>query len=910
MKRRVSILFALVAALGVFAAADEAFRVDMDPKSDIGGRVFVGNIPFVRGNRFTLHSPGWTDRYVRNINYAAHLKEEFRKTKTELFRRVTSTSSGIAVLDEYSIKCQGTAATVTINARMLKDVPAQVENVIGIDCWVLENTDYEVVTPDGKKLSGTIPEAESTDEETMLIPAFTRGVFRGRRQVTTVEVLSGPPLQLNDRRAVSPLSWGPSFLLWTKDAELARGRKEFRQVVKITFERAKNAAQPRASLSISDGYREILKCPAEAAPAFPLVPQPQQCRFTGNDYQVRPGDRLIVASASEKLLRHARKFAAKWGLELATFAAPDARGIRVSYGNSPDDESYTISINADGATVKAKGERGAFYALQTLRGLERKGVFKGAEIADAPAFPKRAIHANADSDAKVFLGEMIEKVLAPLKINTIILECPYVFWDSTAGKHRTKGMPKADLPELLKIAEENYIKVHPLVPTYSHSEWFFWNGKDTELRENPKDARSYNSLDPRVYAKIAKVLDEVLEAFDHPEYFHISHDELHDHPTREAGKRLGVAKLFHDDVMWHYEFFRKRGVKLMMWHDMLVSRQENLDRPVANARGGTEKLRQKLPKDITVCMWDYYATKDGRYYQIDLLQKDGFPVWCAGWFFPMDLEKLTAYSHKKRVDGMIETTWHSKVGSGGLLQTEYVQLKAYIRAAALFWNPEYRSLPDPAKVYVDLMRPEPAPARRVYPIPVKCDTLLVDAGDAWEKLPETLRTCDNMTFKLAKQGGRPGAVMVTSPEAPEFPAKVRIPIREKYAKLHLLHTTLDKAARPDRRAVKLVLRYRDGSVAAVWPRNSIDINYGTPPVFRDNGEVVERVCEVSTPRAAYTFFMNHRNVFEWQNPQGQTRRIWYWTWDNPHPDREIDHLLVEAVPDGCAYALLAISAEK
>jgi len=108
----------------------------------------------------------------------------------------------------------------------------------------------------------------------------------------------------------------------------------------------------------------------------------------------------------------------------------------------------------------------------------------------------------------------------------------------------------------------------------------------------------------------------------------------------------------------------------------------------------------------------------------------------------------------------------------------------------------------------------------------------------------------------------------------------------------------------------LVFRYRDGSVEAVWPRNNIDIAYGTPPEFKEGGKIVARVSEVGTPRNARTFFMNHRNVFEWRNAAGLSRRIWYMEWDNPHPERELHHLLVEAVPNGGEYALLAVSIEK
>ena len=152
--------------------------------------------------------------------------------------------------------------------------------------------------------------------------------------------------------------------------------------------------------------------------------------------------------------------------------------------------------------------------------------------------------------------------------------------------------------------------------------------------------------------------------------------------------------------------------------------------------------------------------------------------------------------------------------------------------------------------------------------------------------------------------------MVRTPGKPDFPAKVRIPINGACRKMYILHTTLAKAIRPDGITVKLVFRYRDGSVESVWPRNNIDIAYGTPPEFKEGGRIVTRVAEVGTPRNVRTFFMNHRNVFEWRNSADLPRRIWYMEWENPHPERELDHLLVEAVPNGGEYALLAVSIEK
>ena len=909
---------ALFAALSCSAPAAPAVSVTMNPKDEGGARIAVDGAQLVRGTRFTVHSPGWTERYVRNIKNPRHVKVNFKKTENGIFESVTETVDNVATLDEYSVKCEGGTAVITTVATMRKRVPGLVETVFGLAPWVCENAVYEVVTDDGKKLTGRISEEEleagfegvaGSRGKVNILPPFVKGVFRTRRGIVTVEVVEGPALMMDDRRTSRMMAWGKSYILWSQNTEMPATGKTFRQVVKITYGLPEKSALPQVSSSIGD-YLEAVECPATSPADFPLLPYPRKCTFTGVDYKVREGDKLMIPRGSARFARHAKKFADRCGLEVVTDTGRGARGIRVVYGSDMDDESYTIRIGKNGATVRARGERGAFYALWTLRGLYRGGAFKGAEIEDAPAFARRAIHANADSDTKNFTGEMIEKVFAPLKINTIILECPYVQWEATKGKWRYKGMPKADLPAFLDLAEEYYIKVYPLIPTYSHSEWFFWNGKDTELRENPRDPRSYDALKPQVYKKLAVLFDEVIEAFRRPEYFHISHDELHDNPTQAAGKKIGVANLFYRDIMWHHKFFSKRGIKLMMWHDMLVSNAENKGRPVANARGGTEKLRKKLPKDITVCMWDYYVTKDGKYFQIDRLQEDGFPVWCAGWFYPDNLETLSKYAHRKKVIGMIETTWHNKVGSGGLLQTQYPQLQAYIRAASLFWNPKFRKLPNPAKTYRDLMRPEGRPAKKLLMLPVNCNTGLAGDGDDFEKLPAELVTADGMAFRIAKRDGRTGAVMVRSPGKPDFPAKVRIPIKDKCRRMYLLQTTLDKAIRPDGITVKLVFRYTDGSVEVAWPRNNIDIAYGTPPEFKEQGKVVTRVAEVGTPRGAYTFFMNHHNVFEWRNSAGYARRIWYMTWDNPHPEREIDHLLVEAVPNGGEYALLAVSIEK
>ena len=898
----------------VCAVAAPVMSARMNPADNNGVQLFVDGVKLSKAGRVAVVAPGWKSVYLRNKQFYGNLKTEFEKLPDGFAERVVAADAP-ATLDEYSVRCRGNRAVITVAATMRKELPAEIEHVaLVLNNRILENSSYEITLPGGARRKGVIPEAECKDNSTLLLPEFTKGVFRGGIGTLTIEVLSGPPVRMDDRRSIQYSIYAKSFLVFTKNAPMPKAGRTLRQVIRVTFDAPEVAAPVKTSVVIPRSRAgRIGRLPQLREPDFPLLPRPRECRFAGGDYKVRKGDALMIAHAPERLLRHARKFAGKWGLEFAGDGeiGCEMRGIFVAVGDDPEDESYTISVNADGATVRAKGERGAFYALQTLRGLYRDGVFRGAEINDSPAFAIRAIHANADSDALRHLGALSEKLFAPLKINTIILECPFVKWDALAGQHHKQGMSKEDLQKLLAIAEENYIRVWPLVPTYSHSEWFFHNNKDLDMLDNPKDRRSYNSLHPGVRVKLARLLDEVLEAFHHPEYLHIGHDELlGEHPVRPEGRKVGIAKLFYDDTMWHYEFLKKRGVGMMMWQDMLISKRETHPAAVANGRKGTEMLRKKLPRDIVICCWNYLDRMQGTYPEVDRFREDGFPVAGAGWFNPGNLEALSAYCLKKGAIGMIDTTWHSKVGSGGLLQTQYPQLTAYVRAGALFWNPAGGVGDDPEQLYADLMRErEPEPGE-LFALPVKCNYILDSAGDDFHKLPDTVTTAEGVTFQLARKGGGVAAAGVSGTVYPELPGKVRIPVRSKCRALYLLHTVLGKTLRDDGVTVKLVFRYADGSFVAVYPRNAIDISYGPVPVFKDDGKVVKRVFEVATPREDFSFFRSRRNLVEWKNSRGEPRRLWAMRWDNPYPDKAVDHLLIEVKNLGVVYGMLALTMEK
>ena len=135
----------------------------------------------------------------------------------------------------------------------------------------------------------------------------------------------------------------------------------------------------------------------EAKPAFPLLPQPHDIRFTQDTYTPSPHDAIAVIGGTDKIRRHIAKLAPELGLSAT---ATEHTGVQITIGNDDEDESYSIDITVKGVDIAAKSERGAFYALQTLRGLKQNGKFQGVHVIDSPDFKIRAIHAMADSDFK------------------------------------------------------------------------------------------------------------------------------------------------------------------------------------------------------------------------------------------------------------------------------------------------------------------------------------------------------------------------------------------------------------------------------------------------------------------------------------------------------------------------------
>lgn len=140
-----------------------------------------------------------------------------------------------------------------------------------------------------------------------------------------------------------------------------------------------------------------------------------------------------------------------------------------------------------------------------------------------------------------------------------------IHWENGGGSYLTQE----ELKELVAYCNAHGLEVIPEVPCLSHSDYLLT--RHPELAENPEDPvpDTYCPSNPDTYALLFDVLEEILEVFQ-PKTVHIAHDEWHTACLCPKCKERDPGDLFAEDVNLINRWLKERGVRSMIWGDMLV----------------------------------------------------------------------------------------------------------------------------------------------------------------------------------------------------------------------------------------------------------------------------------------------------------------------------------------------------
>jgi len=355
-------------------------------------------------------------------------------------------------------------------------------------------------------------------------------------------------------------------------------------------------------------------------------------------------------------------------------------------------ESYMLIIGKDNINIFSKTDEGLLNGLSTLEYLieSNKGNLKLGFVVDYPDIKMRVLHIalwpckEEDFKSAIRLARLNH-------FNKLILLIHYgVDFDFLRQlKIKKKKWSVETFKKMVAFAKQNGFEIIPELKLLSHQKKFL----NKAYPQYMYNTSTYNPNKKELYEKIIfPAIDEVLKITG-AKRFHIGHDEIIK-PSNFAFKKGFLKKgetqlppsLYLKDVMILYHYLKKKNIQVWMWSDMLYTKKEfpSLKKSGANLNGknGYFKLRNKIPKDIVMCVW-HYAGEQRTFPTALTLANDGYKVLGASWKFPQTTKNYANYIYHLPINGlgMIATTWYGLSGKRKELIKEIIEF-----SGKAFWN--------------------------------------------------------------------------------------------------------------------------------------------------------------------------------------------------------------------------------
>lgn len=403
-------------------------------------------------------------------------------------------------------------------------------------------------------------------------------------------------------------------------------------------------------------------------------------------------------------------------------------------------EAYVIEINSDGITIKSKTDRGAFYAVQSLRqllpiALEMKSYGEEIElpyifIKDAPAFEYRGMH--LDVSRHFFTVPEIKKYLdamAMLKFNkfhwhltddqgwrleikkypklqeiaskrdrTLLghySDQPHKFEEKVYGGFYTQEEAK----EIVAYAQSKFITVIPEIELPGHSQAAVAAYPNLGCGNPEVNVATKWGVFETIYCTkeetftfLEDVMNEVLEIFP-SEYIHIGGDEAPKSKwksCRDCQNRIKAESLSGEEELQSYfvsrieRYLNSKGRQIIGWDEIL----EGGLAPNATVmswrgfKGGLEAAKsghKVIMSPNSNCYFDYYQSEN----ELEPIAIGGFlPLKKVFEFNPIPKE-LTKEQGKFIIGGQANV-WTEYMTSWN--QVEYMVFPRILALSEALWS--------------------------------------------------------------------------------------------------------------------------------------------------------------------------------------------------------------------------------
>lgn len=470
--------------------------------------------------------------------------------------------------------------------------------------------------------------------------------------------------------------------------------------------------------SATTGSEPVADAWIPSLPPTQVLPAPKDLQLKDRFYFI-PEKRPVVASATTQRFREL--VALKWKLEDRFFPVIDTRTDA-----SLTEEAYLIEINDYSIGIRYRSPQGLQHALHTLvqltRNIDGRLALPQGLVRDAPATGWRGIHMFTGPTSWSLHRRMYDRVLLPLKMNKVVLQCEQAQWKSRPEIHNSISVSLQDLQAEFGYLRKQYCEPIPLIQSLGHMEWFFKAKQNRPLAINPQYPYTLNPGLPAAQAAIARIWDEAF-ALLRPSVMHIGFDEIGMigfHLPREKEPELWKTQIRFLDA-----YAKRKRATLMLWGDMGLAPGEGPDALNGVNKERAALIRSTIPRGSYVADWHYINDADPEIYKTSLRiwKKNGNRPLASPWLRPDNVRGFVKAAIDEQA-GVLQTTWADFESSEANMLLNIEQFGAYVLALDYAWSGRSelpRDLPyDPVKEWVARFYAEPRPTdpRRGLRIPV------------------------------------------------------------------------------------------------------------------------------------------------------------------------------------------------
>lgn len=400
------------------------------------------------------------------------------------------------------------------------------------------------------------------------------------RDATTwqVEAWGASEITLQHERAVVP--WGSRGLPepWTRTGAdtlaVPSSPETGWHTLSLTWRDA--AGQPVDALALRFWHEA-------PAPEPPLIWPPPRQLDRGQDVALALGPSVGICGPEGPAALLAEELTRFTGVR-ATTAAPGAAGceLRLALDPALGPEAFAIAVAEGEATVRGGDLAGLSYgalALADAIGPDGQSptlaVSDAPDIAERPLFHSVQVGNRPDLTVDTYIRWLRRVVLRGRYDALHLMLSDGLAWETDPALAHPRAWSKDELARLDRALDAVGIELVPGVNAPGHSEWI--------LRHHPALMEDVNRslLDtrhPETRPLLSALWDEAWQSFGRPAAIHIGHDEAIWQSARwfgdERNPRSAASPkwfLLADDIRWHLNWCRQRGLQAYLWSDLLLA---------------------------------------------------------------------------------------------------------------------------------------------------------------------------------------------------------------------------------------------------------------------------------------------------------------------------------------------------